>query len=101
MDDQKNNKTNLIVELADIEPFSIQIPQNEESFYKHIIESLNRLWHSFHYGVNASSSEVAFAKAALYFAEMYYRKSALLRSQGKMLDGFEEQLDRMLRDMEM
>ena len=46
------------------------------------------------------SSHYVLAKVALAFAELYYRKSEQLTSQSKMLDEFEQQLDRLLMKMD-
>lgn len=98
MDEQK--KHNLTAKIADVEPFKLQITLNEESFYRHIIEQLNKIWGKIHYGPNGVPSQVALAKVALYFAEMYYRKSALAADQSRTLADFEAGLDKALESMD-
>ena len=52
-----------------------------------------------HYGAVGESSQVALAKTALYYAEMFYRKSALANEQSRQLENFEQELDNLLRDL--
>ena len=97
MDEQKKHK--ITVQIADVPSFKLPVDASEESFYRHIIEQLNNLWMSIRYGgVSSETSEVALAKVALYYAEMYYRKSALLKAQGRMIGDFEKSLDAFLED---
>lgn len=98
MDEQK--KHNLTAKIADVEPFKLQITLNEESFYRHIIEQLNKIWGKIHYGPGGVPSQVALAKVALYYAEMYYRKTALAGEQSRILSDFEQELDKVLEGLE-
>lgn len=82
-----------------MEPFKLLVPEDEEQFYRYIIEQLNNLWKKMRFGPGAVPSEVALAKVALYFAEMFYRKSALAAQQSRVLDDFEQQLDKVLRGL--
>ena len=96
MNDQQ--KYNLTAKIADVEPFNLPISMDEERFYRHIIEQLNKIWTRLHIGAH-ETPRVALAKTALYFAEMYYRRTALLNEQSKMLESFEAELDRLLEDV--
>lgn len=93
-------KHNITARIADVAPFKLLVAESEEPFYRYIIEQLNRLWTKIHYGAGGVPSEVALAKVALYFAEMYYRKSALATSQADSLADFETRLDELLRELE-
>ena len=97
MDEQK--KHNLTVKIADVEPFKLAVAASEEAFYRHIIDQLNRIWGKMHFGAVGESPQVALAKTALYYAEMFYRKSALANEQSKMLDDFEQSLDDTLEEL--
>ena len=95
----EQTKHNLTVKIADVEPFKLKVAETEEAFYRHIIEKLNRIWAKMHYGAVGESSQVALAKTALYYAEMFYRKSALANEQSRQLENFEQELDKLLRDL--
>lgn len=101
MDEENERYHRLTVQIADVQPFKLQIRASEETFYRQIIEQLNKLWLKIHYGPGGAPSSIALAKVALYYAEMAHRKAALANDQSKALADFEEQLDKMLRDMEL
>ena len=101
MNDDEIRRHNITARIADVEPFKLLVPETEDAFYRYIIEQLNKLWSKMHYGPGGVPSQMALAKVALYFAEMYYRKSALATDQSKVLDDFERELDKMLRDIEL
>ncbi len=96
--DESNRRHNITARIADVEPFKLLVPESEEAFYRYIIEQLNKLWNKMHFGPGGVPSQMALAKVALYFAEMYYRKASLASEQSKAMAEFEQELDRLLRD---
>lgn len=97
----EETRHNITARIADVTPFKLLVSESEESFYRYIIEQLNKLWTKIHYGAGGVPSEVALAKVALYFAEMYYRKASLAKEQAEALVDFEKKIDDLLREMEL
>ena len=98
MDDQ-TRRHNITARIADVEPFKLLVAEDEEAFYRYIIEQPNKLWQKMRFGPGGVPSRLALAKVALYYAEMYYRKSALASEQSKELESFEAELDRIIREI--
>lgn len=91
------SKQHLItVKIADADPFKVPVSENEESFYRHVIERINENFRRLHYGANGDTSQVALAKVALYYATMLYRNTELLKSQSELLRDFEARLDQLM-----
>lgn len=82
--------------IADVEPFSFSATLDEEPIYRKAAHAVNKLWDKFLVGQPDKSSHYALAKAALAFAELYYRKDEMLDRQTKMLEEFEHELDELL-----
>lgn len=97
---QESTKYKITVQVADVEPFSFVIDQSEEPIFRKAAYHLNKLWKEMEAKQPGKSSHYALAKAALAFAELYYRKSEQLAVQATMLDKFEGELDKILMGME-
>lgn len=82
--------------IGDVEPFAFIISPAEEPIYRRALFHVNDLWKKMRDGLPNKSSQLAMAKVALAFAELYYRKSEQLASQTKVLDDFEKELDALL-----
>lgn len=93
---KQSNQHLITVKLAGAEPFKLPVAENEESFYRYIIERVNANLQKFRFGANADTENVALAKVALYYATMLYRKTELIRSQASLLDDFEARIDNLL-----
>ncbi len=93
---KQSNIHTITVKIAGAEPFKLPIAEDEESFYRYVIERINDNLQKFRYGHNADSEIVALAKVALYYATMLYQKTELIRSQSDMLDNFETRIDQLL-----
>lgn len=90
------NKHLITVKIAGAEPFKLPVAENEESFYRYVIERINDNLNKFRSGTNADTENVALAKVALYYATMLYRKTELIRSEAELLERFEANIDRLL-----
>lgn len=94
MNEQREHK--ITIKIADVEPFRLPVPENEESFYRHVIGRINKNVDKLSYGANADSREVALAKVTLYYATMLYRQSNLINAQASLLADFEKRIDALL-----
>ncbi len=86
--------------IADVEAFSFYIKLEEEEIYRRAAYHLNQLWNKNREAQPGKSSHYALAKAALAFAELYYRKAEQLAAQQAVLEDFEHELDNILMGME-
>ncbi len=94
MNEQREHK--ITIKIADVEPFRLPVPENEESFYRHVIERINKNVDKLSFGAHADSREVALAKVALYYATMLYRQTNLINAQAALLSDFEKRIDSLL-----
>lgn len=92
----QSNQHLITVKIAGADPFKLPVAENEESFYRYVIERINENLTKFRYGANADSESVSLAKIALYYATMLYRKTELIRSQAELLEQFETDIDKLL-----
>ncbi len=90
------NEHRITIKIADVEAFKLPVEENEESFYRRVIEQINKNMTPFTFGAHSDSSQVALAKVTLYYATMLYRQTSLLNSQSEMLRSFEERIDKLL-----
>lgn len=90
----------ITVKITGVDPFKLPVKENEESFYRSIIERINRNCEKLIYGASGDKAEVALAKVALYYADMLYRQTKQLQDQRTLLDDFETRLDRLLSAIE-
>lgn len=86
--------------VAGVEPFEVPIRKSEESFYRMVLEKINRNIDRFRYGANPHTTEIAIAKVLLYYATLTYRRTQLINSQAELLDNFEKRLDSLLQGIE-
>lgn len=94
MTPQKEHR--ILIKIADVEPFRLPVKEDEEAFYRHVVEQINNNVNRFRYGANSDTGAVALAKVALYYATMLYRQTNLLNAQSDMLQGFEDRIDKLL-----
>jgi len=91
------SKQHLItVKIAGADTFKLPVNENEESFYRYVIERINDNCNHFRYGAHADADSVALAKVTLYYATMLYRQTEQINSQAKLLDDFEQRIDKLL-----
>lgn len=91
-----NDKLNITIKIADIEPIHFEIERQEEEIYRKAEYHINRLWESWHKSQPRRSADQLMARIALAFAELYYRKIDQLEQSEKMLADFESSLDDIL-----
>lgn len=92
-----NAKQHLItVKIAGSEVFKLPVAENEESFYRYVIERINDNCNHFRFGPHADSPSVALAKVTLYYATMLYRQTEQVNRQSALLDDFEARIDSLL-----
>ena len=60
----------ITVNIVGVEPFKLPVKENEESFYRSIIERINENCKNLIYGSSGDTPNVALAKVALYYADM-------------------------------
>ena len=82
--------------IGDVEPFAFLISAAEEPIYRRALFHVNDLWKKMRDSLPNRSSQLAMAKVALAFAELYYRKSEQLTRQSQVLDDFEKEIDALL-----
>lgn len=85
------------LKIADVEPIHFEIERDEERVYRKAEYHINKLWADWQKAHKNKSSHEVLARVALAFAELYYRKSDQLENQARMLDDFEQQLDKLLK----
>lgn len=95
MNKQKEHR--ITIKIADADAFKLDVKEDEESFYRHVIEQINRNVGRFRFGANADTPSAALAKVTLYYAVMLYRKTNLINSEAEMLQRFEERIDELLK----
>lgn len=94
MDETKEHR--ITIRIAGVEPFKLPVAENEESFYRGVIENINRNINGLCVGTNAETPTVALAKVALYYATILYKQTSALNTQTQLLHDFEERIDRLL-----
>ncbi len=94
MNQQKEHR--ITIKIADAEAFKLPVREDEESFYRHVIEQINNNVNRFRFGANPDSPAVALAKVTLYYATMLYRQTSLINNQAEMLQAFEQRIDKLL-----
>lgn len=98
MTPQKEHR--ITIKIADVEPFRLPVREDEESFYRHVIDQINANVTRLRNSAKPESSQSALAKVALYYAVMLYRKTNLINSQTELLDAYEMRLDALLQSIE-
>ncbi len=86
----------ITVNIVGVEPFKLPVKENEESFYRSIIERINENCKNLIYGGSGDTPNVALAKVALYYADMLYRQTRQVQEQRSLLQSFEERIDTLL-----
>ena len=87
----------ITVNIVGVEPFKLPVKENEESFYRSIIERINENCQEPDYMVSSGDTpNVALAKVALYYADMLYRQTRQVQEQRSLLQSFEERIDTLL-----
>ena len=94
MTQQKEHR--ITIKIADADPFRLPVREDEESFYRHVIEQINKNVSRFLYGPKADSPSAALAKVTLYYAVMLYRQTNLINSEAELLQSFEDRIDALL-----
>lgn len=93
----EQSKTHRItVKIVGVDPFKLPVKENEESFYRSIIERINENCKNLIYGASGDNQTVALAKVALYYADMLYRQTRQVQEQKALLQSFEERIDNLL-----
>lgn len=91
------DELNITIKIADAEPIRFPIKREEESIYRTAEYHVNKLYNEWLQSSGKRQSPMAvMARVALAFAELYYRKSGLLKAQTEVLADFERQLDSIL-----
>lgn len=93
---EKSPEHNITVKIVGAEPFKLPVKENEESFYRSIIERINENCKNLIYGASGDTPDVAIAKVALYYAVMLYRQTRQVQDQKQLLQSFEERIDDLL-----
>ena len=62
----------ITVNIVGVDPFKLPVKENEESFYRSIIERINENCKNLIYGTSGDGPTVALAKVALYYAEIIF-----------------------------
>ena len=97
----EQSKTHRItVNIVGVAPFKLPVKENEESFYRSIIERINENCKNLIYGTSGDDPTVALAKVALYYADMLYRQTRQAQEQRTLLHDFEERIDNLLAGIE-
>lgn len=90
------NEHRITVKITGSEVFKLPVAENEESFYRAVIEKINKNINGLCQGVGADRPTVALAKVALYYATILYRRTEAMAEQSRLLDDFEATLDSLL-----
>jgi hypothetical protein len=93
----KQNEHRITIKIGDVQAFTLPVREDEESFYRRVIEQINNNVNRLRFGRNADSPSVALAKVALYYATMLYRQTNLINSQAELLKDFENRIDSLLK----
>ncbi len=93
----KQNEHRITIKIADADAFKLPVREDEESFYRHVIEKINSNVNRFRFGANPDTPSAALAKVTLYYAVMLYRQTNLINSEAELLQKFEERIDNLLQ----
>lgn len=92
-----DKKQNIIIRIADVEPFALSIPADDEALYLESEKLVNTLWNKWMKRFkDIDSSEVVMAKVAFQFARLYtmaYRDNKVTH---EFIANFEKQLDEIV-----
>lgn len=94
MNEEKKHR--FTAQIADVEPLVFNITLAEEPIFRKAAYHVNEFYNRMMAESAGKPTSYALAKVALAFAELYCRKSEQLAAQSKMLDEFEQTLDRLL-----
>ena len=86
----------ITVNIVGVDPFKLPVKENEESFYRSIIERISENCKNLIYGTSGDGPTVALAKVALYYADMLYRQTRQVQEQKGLLQSFEDRIDQLL-----
>lgn len=92
----KQHEHRITIKIEGADPFRLPVREDEESFYRHVIEQINSNISRFRYGANPDTPSAAIAKVTLYYAVMLYRQTNLINNEAEMLRDFEERIDKLL-----
>lgn len=94
--DRDNEDFRITVRIADTEPIRFEIKRSEERIYRMAEYHVNKLCADWADADPMRSTADHLARVAMAFAELYYRKTAMLTRQQQMINDFEQELDRLL-----
>ena len=89
-----DKKRNIIIRIADVEPFALSIPADDEALYLDSEKLVNTLWNKWMKRFkDIDSSEVVMAKVAFQFARLYTMAYRDNKATNEALTKFENELD--------
>ena len=92
-----DKKQNIIIRIADVEPFALSIPADDEALYLESEKLVNTLWNKWMKRFkDIDSSEVVMAKVAFQFARLYTMPYRANRATHQFAANFQNQLDEIV-----
>ena len=92
-----DKKQNIIIRIADVEPFALSIPADDEALYLESEKLVNTLWNKWMKRFkDIDSSEVVMAKVAFQFARLYTMAYRVNKATHEFIANFEKQLDEIV-----
>ena len=95
-----NDKLNITIRIAGQKPVALKINRADEERVRNAEYQVNRLWSHWLERFPEKNSTEVLAMVAYQFAELYFAANAVSGETGKVLEGFEKDLDRMLHGIE-
>ena len=92
-----DKKQNIIIRIADVEPFALSIPADDEALYLESEKLVNTLWNKWMKRFkDIDSSEVVMAKVAFQFARLYTMAYRDNKATHEFIANFEKRLDEIV-----
>ena len=89
-----DKKQNINIRIADVKPFALSIPADDEALYRESEKLVNTLWNKWMLRFrNTSSSEEVMARVAFQFARLYAQVYRENMATSEYLADFEKKLD--------
>ncbi len=89
-----DNKLNIKIRIADVEPIALSIPSDEEANYREAEKLVNTLWNKWINRFDGdNSSQRVMAMVAFQFARLYSKAYNQNVAVNKFLTDFEQQLN--------
>lgn len=93
------DKLNITIKIAELPPIPLQINRDEEETVRTAEYNVNKLWRQWMLRFSDKTAYEVLAMVAFQFAKTFVLLNKQAEAVGKVLDDFEQELDRVLLDV--